>query len=211
MTTLQVEYNKLLETKRYNAEYLAELVRSHQASENITSWRNQQDINLGYANLALNQAKADTEALRVAEVERHNRESESLTAWSTAIQQTHYQNQDRIGQQNANTEQYRAQTDSKYKSAQIAQTYMSMEEQKRHNQAVESETHRTNVFNEYEKQRSNLANERTKYVQAAPPIVKAIGVITGIGTTTKNLDLVQVGGKTVGGSTHPSSAGKRRY
>lgn len=210
MTTLQVEYNKLLENKRYNAEYLAELNRSHRASETITSWRNQQDVNLGYANLALNQAKTDTEALRVAEIGRHNKESESLTAWSTAVQQTHYQNQDYIGQQNAITDRYRALTDSTYKSAQIAQNYISMDEQRRHNQVAESETYRANVFNEYEKQRANLANERIKYVQASPPILKSIGALLGVGTTTKNLDLVQGGGRTVGGSTHPQSGGKRR-
>lgn len=87
MTNLQVEYNKLLETKRYNEAQLAETIRSHQANEAITTWRNQQDVAIAQGNLAVNQAKAQTEAQKAEEAARHNRATEELTAWSNVIQQ----------------------------------------------------------------------------------------------------------------------------
>lgn len=183
MTNLQVEYNKLLETKRNNEAQLAETIRSHQASESIATWRNQQDIAIAQGNLAVNQAKAQTEAAIAAETQRHNRASEELSAWTNAIQQQNANTNavnattNRI---NANTNIANAQTNEKNANTQVmkvANDFLIDQEKNRqgwqsiqqkavdmsndlaNKQAAQQETVRHNKATEAEAARTNRANE----------------------------------------------------
>lgn len=208
MTNLQVEYNKLLETKRNNEAQLAEMKRSHQATEAITSWKNQQDVNVALGNLAVNQAKAAIEADKAAEAARHNVATEKLTSWSTAVTAKHYSNQDSIAAYNAKVNAVKAQSEVALNEAKVNQGWSNIaNDMTKFTQqlAVEkskvdvemrklAETQRHNTTTENETLRNNLANQFIGAYKTLPTLSKVgmTGSIIDHGMTSAAKALVKL-------------------
>lgn len=179
MTSLQVEYNKLLETKRNNEAQLAEMIRSHKATEEITSWKNQQDASVALGNLAVNQAKAQIEADKAAEIVRHNKEAESLTSWSNAYTQRHYEAQDRVAAYNAAINAGKVHSEIVTNAAKVSQGWRTMEndmikfsQQQQLEQKRLDEAKRHNQTTEFEDQRNNITRSMVDLSKSLPLLDK---------------------------------------
>lgn len=134
MTKNQIEYQKLVETKRAN-----------QAQETITRMRdaNTHSVAVGQLNEAIrhNYATEGQERQKLYEMTRHNEATEQVALMSAQETARH----------NAAAEALQGQ--------QITLGYQQLSETSRHNYAMENETNRHNVAVENESARANLARE----------------------------------------------------
>lgn len=134
MTKNQIEYQKLVETKRSNIE-----------QEKLTSLRDARAHYVAMGNLKEtnrhNLATEGQERLKLEETTRHNNATEQIQLFVAQEGQRH------------NIESERNQRE------QIALGYSQLQESQRHNSAVEAETYRHNIRVEDETQRANQVRE----------------------------------------------------